>query len=576
MKKFLVIFLIILFLVSCGEKKKSSSITGNVINDTTYSISIGDSLLQISETGKFSFQTELAKPQTIPVKYQNKQFDIFAEPGEKLEISFYAKNINQTMTFEGKSTETNRYLFQVTRFYEKLGTYFPTYSKKWRKLYSKDKKYFIVELDSLKNSFRNSLKELAINQKIVNNEILFRKESGIEFTFDWMILQYPKFHRDFARENVSLSQKTKNKIESVNLDDPRLLEVEEYGDLGEALLHLKIRQEFITNKDFKKSDNRWLQASFNVIDNMFKNQKIKDFWRFHYLNKHIANNGIKHIESFIETFNNSCKSEDLKHKLNALYQPEIKKRNDHPIFTYKTVDGFNLDAHVFIPKDVKESERRPAIVYFHGGSWSEGKPDWQFGYSKQGLISVCVEYRTYDRYGTLPFEQISDAKSAVRWMRENAKKFHIDPNKIIASGNSAGGHLALCTAMLDILDEPGEDKSISSKPNALILTSAIYNVSSGVWFDDLVNDKQKLKEISPLQNIKKGLPPMLIFHGTLDTYSSPYKYCLKFVDKMKKMGNEVYFYPIKNKGHFLWRYGEYWQVAGRAKEDYYKKLGYFH
>jgi len=576
MKKFLIIFLIILFFASCGEKKESTLITGNVKNDTENTISIGDSLLQITETGGFFFQIELTDPQIFSLKYQQRQFEIFVVPGEKLEISFDAKNIDQSMTFKGKSAETNRYLFQVGKFYKKVGTYFPTYSKKWRSLYSKDEKIFIAELDSLKNSFRKSLDESAVNLNNVNDEVLFQKENGIEFTFAWMILQYPNFHKDFTSEKISLSPETKDYLESINLDDPRLLKVDEYSDLGDALIHLKIRQEFRTNNDLKKSDNRWLKASFNVIERMFKNQKIKDFWRYHYLKKHIENNGVKHIKSFIEIFNKSCKSEDLKQKINSLYNSELSKRNDHPIFTYKSVDGFNLDAHVFIPKDLKEGETRPAIIYFHGGSWSEGKPDWQFGYSKNGFISVCIEYRTYDRYGVLPFGQISDAKSAIRWMRENAKKFHIDPDKIIASGNSAGGHLALCTAMLDILDEKDENLSISSKPNALILTSAVYNVSHGVWFADLVNDKQKLKEISPLQNIKKDLPPMLIFHGTEDTYSSPYNYCLEFVDKIRKAGNIIYFHPIKNREHFLWNYGDYWKIAGKAKKEFYEKLGYLH
>lgn len=573
MKKFLIIFLIILFLVSCGEKKKSTLITGNVKNYTANTISIGDSLLQFTETGDFFFQTKLTDPQKFSLKYQNNQLKVFVEPGEKLKISFDAKNIDQSIAFEGKSAETNRYLLQVEKFYENLGSYFPTYSKKWRSLCSKDEENFIGELDSLKLSFNENLRKLNINKNRINEEVLFQKDKGIEFTFDWMILQYPHFHKDFTGEKVSFSQKTKDYLETINLDNPDLLKVEEYSDFGDALLHMKIRNEFLQNKDLNKSDNRWLQASLNVTERMFKNQKVKDFWRYQYLNKHIENNGVKHIESFIETFNQSCKSDDLKQKINSLYKSEIVKRNDHPIFTYKRVNGFNLDAHVFIPKDIKEGEIRPAIVYFHGGSWSEGKPDWQFGYSKQGFISVCIEYRTYDRYGALPFEQISDAKSAIRWMRENAKKLHIDPNKIIASGNSAGGHLALCNAMLDTLDEASEDQSISSKPNALILASAVYDVTKGTWFDDLVNER-KLKIISPLQHITNGLPPMLIFHGTLDTYSSPYKYCKEFVEKMKNAGNKVSFYPIKDRGHFLWRYGDYWQVAVKAENDFYKYLGY--
>ncbi|HHE65118.1 MAG TPA: hypothetical protein ENL09_03745, partial [Bacteroidetes bacterium] len=421
-----------------------------------------------------------------------------------------------------------------------------------------------------------SLEENAVNLDKVNNEVLFQKENGIEYIFAWMILQYPNFHKDFTGEKVSLSPKIKAYLESINLDNPRLLNVDEYNDLGDALLHLKIRKEFSTNNYLKKSDNRWLQASFNVIERKFKNQKVRDFWRYQYLKKHIENNGAKHLKSFIEIFNKSCESEDMKQKINSIYNSELSKRNDHPIFTYKSVDGFNLDAHVFVPKDIKEGETRPAIIYFHGGSWSEGKPDWQFGYSKEGFISVCIEYRTYDRYGTLPFEQISDAKSAIRWIRENAKKFHIDPDKIIASGNSAGGHLALCTAMLDGFDELNEDKSVSSKPNALILASTVYNILEGIWFDYLVKNKEKLSEISPLKHIESGLPPMLIFHGTDDTYSSPYKFCKEFVEKMSKSGNNIYFYPIKNKGHFLWRYNDYWQIAGKAKKDFYEKLDYLH
>lgn len=68
-------------------------------------------------------------------------------------------------------------------------------------------------------------------------------------------------------------------------------------------------------------------------------------------------------------------------------------------------------------------------------------------------MACAVEYRTYNRHGTLPFDAVMDAKSAIRWLRQNANKYNIDTNKIVASGNSAGGHLILCTALADKWNE---------------------------------------------------------------------------------------------------------------------------
>jgi len=133
--------------------------------------------------------------------------------------------------------------------------------------------------------------------------------------------------------------------------------------------------------------------------------------------------------------------------------------------------------------------------------------------------------------------------------------------------------LALSTSLLDILDEPTEDLTISSKPNAIILVSAVYELT-GVWFERFVKDKQAIKNICPTNNIKKGIPPMLIFHGTADTESAPYNTCLNFIEKMKIEENDIYFYPIEKAGHDLWRNGLYYQISGKARSDFFKKLGY--
>ena len=109
-----------------------------------------------------------------------------------------------------------------------------------------------------------------------------------------------------------------------------------------------------------------------------------------------------------------------------------------------------------------------------------------------------------------------DARSTMRWVLTNAAKFNIDPDKIVAAGQSAGGHLALSTAMIDEYNEKTDDLGISCSPNAILLFSACVNAVEG-WCDRLLADRRtKIWSISPAHNVRPGLPPMIEFHGTDD------------------------------------------------------------
>jgi len=123
---------------------------------------------------------------------------------------------------------------------------------------------------------------------------------------------------------------------------------------------------------------------------------------------------------------------------------------------YKIIDTFKLKVDIFYSSQSLEKENNTAIVFFHGGGWAYGSPDEFFTtcerYAKMGMVTFSVDYRLSIENGVTPHKTISpiesvmDAKKAIRWVRENAGKFHIDRNKIVAAGQSAGGHLALCTA----------------------------------------------------------------------------------------------------------------------------------
>jgi len=149
-----------------------------------------------------------------------------------------------------------------------------------------------------------------------------------------------------------------------------------------------------------------------------------------------------------------------------------------------------------------------------------------------------------------PIESLMDAKSAMRWVRGNAAKFHIDTNKIVAAGQSAGGHLALCTAMIDDYNEKSDDPGISCSPNAVLLFSAAVNAVEA-WCDRLLGDRrEKIWSISPAHNISKGLPPMIEFHG-IDDEQVP-KWTVQFFQTaMEKEGNYFEQHMYEGRKHYL-------------------------
>jgi acetyl esterase/lipase len=216
------------------------------------------------------------------------------------------------------------------------------------------------------------------------------------------------------------------------------------------------------------------------------------------------------------------------------------------------------------------------MVYFHGGSWTEGKPDWFFGsgeyYAKQGWVAVAIEYRINARHGTSPFESVKDAKSAIRWLRVNARQYNIDPSKIVATGNSAGGHLAMASALADNWNEVTDDMNINASPDVLLVTSGVFDltVDNTKWIVKGMENKEIVKEISPNHLLKSNLPPMLVIHGEKDK-NCLYSTAEYFVDKSKTLGNDVELHTIKGARHFIW-FGKYAGQVSKIKREYLERL----
>ena len=211
---------------------------------------------------------------------------------------------------------------------------------------------------------------------------------------------------------------------------------------------------------------------------------------------------------------------------------------------YKKTTQTDLNLYLLRPNG-EQKKSLPAIIYFYGGGWVVGDVEYQIPtaawFRDHGIIAITAEYRVESRNGTSPLACIEDAKSAVRYVREHAKQLGINPDKIIAAGGSAGGHLALCT-LLDGGDAIGENLKISTCPNALVL----HNPVTGLGFGESFFEKHP--EFSPILQIKKGWPPTILSNGTVDKLT-PYAGAVEFTQKMKDLGNRCELITVKDADH---------------------------
>src|SRR5579862_275986 len=107
---------------------------------------------------------------------------------------------------------------------------------------------------------------------------------------------------------------------------------------------------------------------------------------------------------------------------------------------FKTTPQGDLKMNLYFPTDWKPSDRRPGIVFFFGGGFVSGNPSQFTSKSEylasRGMVAASAEYRIKNTHHTSPEKCVEDSKSAVRWMRMNARRLGIDPGKIIAGGGS--------------------------------------------------------------------------------------------------------------------------------------------
>jgi len=234
-------------------------------------------------------------------------------------------------------------------------------------------------------------------------------------------------------------------------------------------------------------------------------------------------------------------------------------------------------------------EPRPALVIVHGGGWRSGDKgggQWRslpLQYATKGYVCISVNYRLTDE---APFPAcVEDVKCAVRWLRANAEKYNVDPERIGAYGNSAGAHLV---AMLGLVgpdaklegDGPYQDQSslvqavcCSATPTDFSNWGELgrsFRGESTFLAGPAETLAQRKKQASPISYVSADAPPFLIMHGMADG-TVPFSQGESFAKALEAAGaKDVTFMKFEGAGHGV--FGQHSDKTHPAMEQFFARV----
>ena len=243
-----------------------------------------------------------------------------------------------------------------------------------------------------------------------------------------------------------------------------------------------------------------------------------------------------------------------------------------PDVTYLTADGYESKLDVVAPRN--PAGPLPMLLYIHGGGWVGGTKEAAMlrllPYLEMGFAVVNVEYRLA-RVALAP-AAVEDGRCALRWVLSNADRYGFDPDRIVVSGHSAGGHLTLTTGMLPAsagfdrrcpAPNPAGGRADAHEPEmrvaAMVNWYGITDVADLVsgpnaktyavaWMGGLADWRAVAERVSPLSHVRSGLPPILTIHGDADDIV-PFDHAVRLHQALDAAGVPAKLHTIEGGGH---------------------------
>ena len=251
---------------------------------------------------------------------------------------------------------------------------------------------------------------------------------------------------------------------------------------------------------------------------------------------------------------------------------------------YSVADNHEAKLDLYLPRG--QQGPRPTLIQIHGGGWVGGSKEANsltfLPYLEMGWAVVNVEYRL-GRVGLAP-AAVEDCLCALRWIIRNAEQYNIDTSRLVVTGYSAGGHLALTTGLIPAsagLDRqcPGnEPLEVAAIVNWYGITD-VGDLLDGdnrrsyavQWMGSMPDRYEIAERVSPLSYVRRGLPPILTIHGDADP-TVPYSHAVRLREALNEAGvaNQLHTVPGGRHGNFS---ADQYQVAYEVIRAFLKEHG---
>ncbi len=484
--------------------------------------------------GKFRFTSSLLDSQYVTIN-AGVPIDLFVLEGDSIWLDIDAATGSYKVS--GINKDINRWITNEKKMFDSVSM-----ELNRKKLFDKEYPVFVKSFDSLCRLIPQPSEDLPLKMKSFEAKRANYFRASIYY-------RYPFSHALNTRTRYAHPAKFSAKAPMVNFSDSSLLELSEYRNF--IVVYLDMMAKLAMEQGSKHKDNMFTNEQLDIVLNEFQDPFIKSYALQKIMLSHFEDFGAYHAGGLMKRVTDNTEDSSLMHDLRSAYKNHMNRYKGQIIVPYRKTKETELLAHLYLPV-IATKEKQAAVCMFFGGGWYIGTPEELIevakDFAKKGYVALLFDCRTKGRFNTTPIEAIEDAKYAISWTRQNAKKWNIDTKKIIAFGHSAGGHLAASTALLKGYESPLNRLLSNSQPNAVALSPSCVNPTVDDWFCYTLGSAKGIEKLSPVHNIRKGIPPFIVFLGTKDPFI-PIWTAEEFKNKMQENKNICEFHLVKNLKH---------------------------
>lgn len=222
------------------------------------------------------------------------------------------------------------------------------------------------------------------------------------------------------------------------------------------------------------------------------------------------------------------------------------------------------DSHPETVLDILQSKktaavgRRPGVIVIHGGGWVNGTKEsmvrnFCLPYLEKGFVVANVEYRLA-KAAPAP-AAVEDVLKAANWFRDNARRYNVDRDRIVVTGGSAGGHLALMVGMVPKSARLGKPAKVAAVVNFYGITDVGDQLEGPnmrkyavTWVPEQEARLMLARRVSPASYVRKDLPAILTIHGDADE-TVPYEHGVNLTRELRDEGADAELIPIAGGKH---------------------------